>query len=122
VATGFPFRNKHLLPGYLEAFTDALVRFEDLRRPGAASLDLCWTAEGVFDGYFELALGPWDVAAGLPHHEPSGGVVTDWARHPDDWIRSGNVVAGAPAVHQALLGVAREDRSGGPGGGAEKIV
>ena len=53
-----------LLPRYEPAFGAALHRFEDLRRVGAASLDLCWTAEGVFDGYFELRLGPWDVAAG----------------------------------------------------------
>ena len=64
VATGFPFRRKELLPGYLARFEAALQRFEDLRRVGAASLDLCWTAEGVFDGFFELRLGPWDVAAG----------------------------------------------------------
>ena len=49
---------------YLATFEPALTRFEDIRRVGAASLDLCWTAEGVFDGFFELRLGPWDVAAG----------------------------------------------------------
>ena len=64
VATGFPFRRKQLLPEYLATFEAAIHRFEDLRRVGAASLDLCWTADGAFDGYFELRLGPWDVAAG----------------------------------------------------------
>ena len=63
VATGFPFRRKHLLPEFLGTFEPALHRFEDIRRVGAASLDLCWVAEGVFDGFFELRLGPWDVAA-----------------------------------------------------------
>src|SRR4051794_30274889 len=64
VATGFPFRRKDLLARYERALAAAFRRFEDLRRAGAASLDLCWTAEGVFDGFFELSLGPWDVAAG----------------------------------------------------------
>ena len=59
-------------------FDAAIHRFEDLRRVGAASLDLCWTAEGVFDGYFELRLGPWDVAAGAVIVREAGGVVTDW--------------------------------------------
>src|SRR5258707_12193640 len=50
VATGFPFRHKELLPRYDRMLAVALRDFEDLRRPGAASLDLCWTAEGAFDG------------------------------------------------------------------------
>ncbi len=64
MGTGFPFRRKELLPRYLRAFEGALAAFEDLRRPGAAALDLAWVAAGVFDGFFELALAPWDVAAG----------------------------------------------------------
>jgi len=48
----------------VQVFERAMLTFEDLRRAGAASLDLAWTAAGVFDGYFEQALGPWDVAAG----------------------------------------------------------
>ena len=65
VATGFPFRRKgDQLPRYLPVMEEALRRFEDLRRAGAASLDLAYTASGVWDGFFELGLGPWDVAAG----------------------------------------------------------
>ncbi len=81
----------------------ALRDFEDLRRAGAASLDLCWTAEGVFDGYFELQLGPWDVAAGGVIVREAGGVVTDWDGDDRAWLRSGNILAGPPAVHAALL-------------------
>ena len=100
VGTGFPFRRKELLPRYLRTFEAALGRFEDLRRPGAAALDLAWVAEGVFDGFFELALAPWDVAAGGLLIEEAGGVVTDW-EGGDGWLR-GDILAGGPAVHEVL--------------------
>ena len=104
VATGFPFRRKGRLPGYLSMLAGALTRFEDLRRPGAASLDLAWTAAGVFDGFFELGLSPWDVAAGALLIEEAGGLVSDWQGGPG--YLSGDVLAGPPAVHQALIELA----------------
>jgi myo-inositol-1(or 4)-monophosphatase len=85
-------------------YESALRRFEDLRRAGAASLDLAWTATGSLDGFFELGLAPWDVAAGALLIQEAGGVVTDWAGG-DDYL-SGDVVAGSPAVHAALLELA----------------
>jgi myo-inositol-1(or 4)-monophosphatase len=106
VATGFPFRRKDLLGRYEPAFGKAIHRFEDLRRVGGASLDLCWTAEGVFDGYFELALGPWDVAAGSLIVREAGGVVTDWEGDPEAWLGSGNILAGPPQVHEVLAEIA----------------
>ena len=102
VATGFPFRRKELLPRYEPALDAALHRFEDLRRVGGASLDLCWTAEGVFDGYFELRLGPWDVAAGALIVREAGGIVTDWSGDGAAWLDSGDILAGPPAVHAVL--------------------
>jgi myo-inositol-1(or 4)-monophosphatase len=102
-ATGFPFRRKELIERYLAVFAGALRSLEDLRRIGGASLDLAWTAHGVFDGYFELALGPWDVAAGGLLVREAGGVVTDWAGDDKRWLLSGDVVAGSPPVHAFLL-------------------
>jgi len=102
-ATGFPFRRKRLLPAYLQVLQKALEGFEDLRRVGAASLDLCWTAEGTFDGYFEVRLGPWDVAAGALMVTEAGGVVTDWTGDGLSWLESGDILAGSPRVHAALL-------------------
>ena len=103
-ATGFPFRHKaERLGEYLPVFERALVDFEDLRRAGAASLDLAWSAAGVFDGYFEQALGPWDVAAGALLVREAGGVVTDWAGDDTAWLASGDVVAAPPAIHEHLL-------------------
>ncbi len=110
VSTGFPFRHKELLPRYEYALAAALRGFEDVRRVGAASLDLCWTAEGVFDGFFELHLGPWDVAAGGVIVREVGGVVTDWAGNDRAWLRSGNILAGPPAVHAELLRIAAASR------------
>jgi myo-inositol-1(or 4)-monophosphatase len=105
VATGFPFRRKHLLDAYLATLVPVFHRFEDVRRVGAASLDLCWVAEGVFDGYFELGLGPWDVAAGALVVREAGGVVTDWGGGRSDWLVTGDIVAASPPVHAALAGL-----------------
>ncbi|MBA2326715.1 MAG: inositol monophosphatase [Actinobacteria bacterium] len=103
-ATGFPFRAKaDRLPSYFPVFEAALREFEDLRRAGSASLDLAWAASGTFDGYFEQALGPWDVAAGGLLVREAGGVVTDWEGDEQAWISSGDIVAGPPAVHDRLL-------------------
>lgn len=100
VATGFPFRHKDRLEEYLAVFHPALERFEDLRRPGAACLDLAWVAEGVFDGFFELGLSAWDVAAGALLIEEAGGIVTDWTG--GDGYLAGDILAGPPQVHRAL--------------------
>jgi myo-inositol-1(or 4)-monophosphatase len=105
VATGFPFRRKERLPRYLAAMTFALERFEDLRRPGAACLDLAWVACGVFDGFFELGLSAWDVAAGGLLVAEAGGTVTDWAGGPD--FLSGDVLAAPGEVHDVLAAIAR---------------
>ena len=107
-ATGFPFRAKaERLDAYLPVFETALRRFEDLRRVGAASLDLAWTAAGIFDGYFEQALGTWDVAAGALLVREAGGVVTDWSGDDRSWLTSGDIVAGQPAVHAELVALTR---------------
>ena len=105
VATGFPFRKKSLLPRYLSMFGLAIERFEDLRRAGAAALDLAWTASSTFDGFFELGLHTWDVAAGAALVLEAGGRVTDWSGG-DGWIETGNIIAAAPAVHEVLLELA----------------
>lgn len=110
VAVAFPFRRKDLFPRYRAVFDRLFQEVEDVRRVGAASLDLAWVAEGVFDGFLELSLAPWDVAAGALLVEEAGGVVTDWRGGPD--YLGGDIVAGSPAVHERLLGLIRE---AGPG-------
>ncbi len=111
-ATGFPFRRKDRLPRYLPVFETALEEFEDLRRAGAASLDLTYTAAGSFDGFFELGLGTWDVAAGALLVREAGGIVTDWDGDDAAWLRTGNIAAATPAVHEQLLDLLRRAPAG----------
>ena len=107
VATGFPFRNKARMPRYRPVMEGALQHFEDLRRAGAAALDLAWTAAGTFDGYFELNLKPWDVAAGAALVREVGGRVSDWSGG-NTWIETGDILAAPPAVHDVLLKLAEK--------------
>jgi len=105
VATAFPFRARHLMPRYRPAFDAIFERSEDIRRVGSASLDLAWVAAGVWDGYFELNLRDWDVAAGALLVLEAGGVVTDW-QGGSDYLK-GDVVAGSPQTHAMLLDAIR---------------
>jgi myo-inositol-1(or 4)-monophosphatase len=111
-ATGFPFKIKHRLADYRRVFEGAFLGLEDLRRAGAASLDLAWTAAGVFDGFFEIGLGAWDVAAGALLVTEAGGMVTDWAGDDRAWLASGDILAAPAPVHRVLLDLARGTSSG----------
>jgi myo-inositol-1(or 4)-monophosphatase len=106
VATGFPFRKRHHRPRHAAAFAAVLDGVEDVRRAGAAALDLAWVAAGVFDGYFELDMMVWDLAAGSLLVEEAGGVVTDW-QGGDGHLTGGDVCAGTPATHPVLLTATR---------------
>ena len=105
VATGFPFRVKNRMDRYVPVLLGSLRRFEDLRRAGSAALDLAWTAAGTFDGFFELELGTWDVAAGAALILELGGRVTDWSGG-QDWLESGDILAAPAAVHEVMLDLA----------------
>ena len=111
VGTGFPFKHKDRLPQYEPVLRGALRRFEDLRRAGSAALDLAWSAAGTLDGFFELGLGAWDVAAGAAILIEMGGRVTDWSGGPG-WLESGDILAGLPAVHEVLLELAARPPEG----------
>jgi myo-inositol-1(or 4)-monophosphatase len=107
VATGFPFRRPENRERYLAAFLAAFAVVEDLRRAGAASLDLAYSATGAFDGFFELGLSLWDIAAGSLLVLEAGGVVTDWGGDPVALYTSGDVLAGSPAWHERMLDLVR---------------
>jgi myo-inositol-1(or 4)-monophosphatase len=109
LATGFPFKAHRLLDPYLAIFRDVFLRSKAIRRPGAAALDLAYTACGIFDGFFEFKLSPWDVAAGTLMVEEAGGVVSDMDGG-DSFMASGNVLCGTPGVHSELLEVVQAHR------------
>lgn len=107
LATGYPFRAHAALDLYLAAFRDVFLQARGIRRCGSAALDLAYTAAGIYDGFFELRLSPWDIAAGLLLVEEAGGKVSD-LDGGRRFFASGNVVAGSPAVWRELrLAVAR---------------
>ena len=92
LATAFPFRQRNQLQSYARVFQAVLSKIEDFRRAGTASLDLAWVAAGRMDGYFELGLKPWDVAAGALIVREAGGVVMDWDGQ-DSFEESGRILA-----------------------------
>jgi len=110
IATGFPFKAKPALGLYQKIFGDVFAEARSIRRCGAAAIDLAYTAAGVYDGFFEFRLAPWDLAAGALMIREAGGRVTD-LDGGDDFLASGDLVAGAPGVHADLLASAR--RHGG---------
>jgi myo-inositol-1(or 4)-monophosphatase len=104
LTTGFPFRVHRMLDVYLRVFHDVFLRVAAIRRPGAAALDLAHTAAGIFDGFFEFCLSPWDIAAGALLVREAGGVVTN-LDGTGEIFAHGNVVAATPGVHNELLAV-----------------
>jgi len=92
LATAFPFRQRQLMAKYSRVFQSVLSAVEDFRRAGTASLDLAWTAAGRLDGYFEVGLKPWDVAAGALIVREAGGVVMDFDGN-DSVENSGSIIA-----------------------------
>ncbi|GAB4379556.1 MAG: inositol monophosphatase family protein [Calditrichia bacterium] len=102
IATGFPFRKKDYLPIYLLAFEEIFLRCSGMRRCGSAALDLCYTARGRFDGFWELGLSPWDVAAGTLLVQEAGGKVSDfWGE--TNFLQTGFIIAGNSEVQEKLL-------------------
>ena len=107
VATGFPFRQRHMLGRYLELFSGVMEHVSDIRRAGAAALDLAHLAAGRCDGFFELDLSLWDIEAGSLLITEAGGIITDFGGG-SEFLGTGNVLAGVPALHPVLLREAGE--------------
>ena len=101
IGTGFPFKNLDLLPGYLKQFDAVMRHSSGVRRAGSAALDLCHVATGRFDGFWELDLFPWDMAAGALLIREAGGVITGLRGDYAPFDRSG-IIAGNPVIHDRL--------------------
>jgi len=102
IATGFPFRKKEMIDKYLEVFRKLFHKVSDIRRAGSAAIDLAYLAAGRCDGFFEIGLSPWDIAAGCLLIQETGGVVTDFGGGPD-YLATGNIVAASPSLHAEIL-------------------
>lgn len=110
IGTGFPFKALNLLHIYLAQFAAAIGAASGVRRAGAAALDLADVAAGRLDGFWELQLAPWDIAAGTLLIREAGGIVTRADGGADVLSTEGNgsIVAGNAAMHRWLIDLLRK--------------
>jgi len=102
IGTGFPYTRFEHMDAYMDILRELMQKSAGLRRPGSAALDLAWTAAGRYDGFFETALKPWDIAAGCLLITEAGGMVSD-LHGSDTFLKSGHICAGNPDIHPQLL-------------------
>jgi myo-inositol-1(or 4)-monophosphatase len=102
LTTGFPYDRFDRPDNNLAEFGRLLMKAQDIRRPGAAALELCYVAAGRTDAHWELGLAPWDTAAGALIVREAGGMLTDWRGQP--W-RPGDdhLVASNGHIHAELI-------------------
>jgi len=104
IGTGFPFRKGDNFKRYMKMFEEISQLCAGLRRPGAASLDLCYVAAGYYDGFFETGLSPWDIAAASLIITEAGGLIGNFSGEAD-FLYQREVVAGNPKVYGQLVGI-----------------
>jgi len=102
IATGFPFRRNIDSDPYYKTLQNVALHCVDIRRAGSAALDLAYVASGQLDGFFELALYPWDIAAGILLIKEAGGLVTD-IDGSENYLKSGNIATANPKIMRELL-------------------
>ncbi len=101
LGTGFPFKDQKHLEVYLETFKALFPDSAGIRRAGSAAIDLAYVAAGRLDGFWEIGLKPWDMAAGALLISEAGGVCTDFSGG-GDFLQSGNIIAGGFEVQGAI--------------------
>jgi myo-inositol-1(or 4)-monophosphatase len=104
MGTGFPFKEVGGIDDYLRMFKNMTLGCSGIRRPGAAALDLAWVAAGRLDGFWEIGLSPWDMAAGVLLVREAGGLVGDLAGE-EKFMDSGRIVASNGKLFAAILKV-----------------
>lgn len=107
IATGFPFKSRGLLDQYWRVLSEIFMGVSGIRRTGSAALDLAYVACSRFDGFWELKLSPWDVAAGAIIIEEAGGKITDF-EGKDNHTWTGDVVASNGIIHDFLMSKVRK--------------
>ncbi|PIE46019.1 MAG: inositol monophosphatase [Gammaproteobacteria bacterium] len=106
IATGIPFRQSELMPKQISSMKKVLATFPDIRRAGAASLDLCYVACGRVDGYYEFGLSEWDIAAGALIAQESGAIVSD-TNGELSHLSTGNIIAAPPKIYRTLIKITK---------------
>ncbi|MGZ8226722.1 MAG: inositol-1-monophosphatase [Methylococcaceae bacterium] len=101
IGTGFPFKTDKHLDAYVGMFRSLTTECAGIRRAGAAALDLAYVAAGRLDGFWEIGIMEWDMAAGILLIQEAGGVVTDFSFN-DNYLQSGNLIAASPRIHQLM--------------------
>jgi len=107
LVTGFPYDTWHSSRNNFEYFFRFATRTQGVRRLGSAALDLCYVAAGRFDGYWELSLKPWDVAAGALIAAEAGAIVTNVEGGEDYLSPPQSILAAAPGIYSAMLEILR---------------
>ncbi len=102
LGTGFPFKAQQHLDTYLATFKALFPETAGIRRQGSAALDLAYVAAGRLDGFWEIGLNPWDIAAGALLIREAGGIVGDF-QGGGQHFEPGNLVAGNPKVFAAII-------------------
>jgi myo-inositol-1(or 4)-monophosphatase len=108
ICTGFPYDLRESPVNNVDHFNNFIMEAQAIRRDGSAALDLCYVAAGRFDGFWELKLYPWDVAAGTLIVEEAGGVVTDFKGSPLD-IYGQETLASNGRIHKEMMRVLEKE-------------
>lgn len=103
LVTGFPYDTWHTPRNNFDNFAHLARLTQGVRRLGSAALDLCYVAAGRFDGYWELSLKPWDVAAGALICQEAGALVTRADGTPDFLTEPISILAANPTLHALIL-------------------
>lgn len=103
LGTGFPYHHSEAhQQAYVNSLQALIPQCGDIRRAGAATLDLAYVAAGRLDGFWELGLKPWDLAAGTLLIKEAGGLVCD-IHGGENYFKTGNIVAASPKILKLLL-------------------
>ncbi len=102
LGAGFPFRSHDHMDAWIGTLKEFMLSTSGIRRPGSASLDLAYVACGRYEGFWEIGLNSWDMAAGALIIQEAGGLVTDFAGG-HGYLESGNILAGNPKIHAEML-------------------
>lgn len=102
LVTGFPYNVAENPDKAFERFTNLTKKARAVRRLGSAAIDFCYVASGVFDGFWEVSLHPWDLCAGKLIVEEAGGLVTDFSGREID-IFSKQILATNKKIHQQMI-------------------